>query len=185
MESKFFCKARSGIPSSIMNLLPFEQFTFQTPFTPDQVRQHLSSKMEQREAVLSWTHLKSNPNKVGVVEEYKFETRPSSYSRRYRSTIKGKVSYQMGNTKIDIALMPPAYVLMMALLTFTFFGFVWVMFLVEWIHSIGTPDLFFPTPVLGIGGALLLGYLFFVSIVKFDAAEMKDLLRVVLHAIEN
>jgi hypothetical protein len=174
-----------GYPINIMNLLPFEQFSFQTRFTPDQVRQHLSSKMEEREAMLSWTPLKSNPNKAGTVEEYKFETRPSTYRKRHRSIMKGKVSYELGTTKIDVTLMPPAYVLMGAVLIFAFFGFAWLLFLVEWIRSIGTSNPFFPTHVLGIGGALILAYLFFVIVVKIDAEEMKDLLRIVLHAIEK
>ena len=43
-----------------MKFLPYEQFTFHTRLTPDQIRQKLSDQMEEAKALLSWIPVTMN-----------------------------------------------------------------------------------------------------------------------------
>ncbi len=160
-----------------MNFLPYERFTIQSHYTPDQIRHKLSEQLEKVEALLSWMPVTTNKADGSSVEEYRFKTSPGSFRRRYRSTIRGKVLCEMGCTKIEVTLVPAAYIIFFMILTFGLFGFLWFLLFSEWISSIGTPYMFFPKHVLGIGGALVLGYAIFVGVVKFEAAEMKKYFR--------
>ena len=166
-----------------MIFLPYKQFTIRTRFTPDQVRQKLAAEMEKANASLSWNP--ANKAERDAIEEYKFETHPSSFSKRYRSTIKGKISCEMEITKIEVTMLPQAYVIFFMILTFGFFGFIWFMLLREWISSIGTPYVFFPKHVLGIGGVLILGYAIVIGAVRFEAMEIENSLRSIFGVIEK
>jgi hypothetical protein len=160
-----------------MLFLTHEEFSLQTHFTPDQVRQILANEIEDDEASLIWNVQTTIQAEGSTTTEYKFDTIPRDY-RKHRTMIDGKVLCRNGITEVDVTVRPHFSLILISVLFFSFLGFLVLTSALAWFDE---SSVYFSRDIFTFLALLLLADLLVIGVFKIEVLLKKRWLKAILH----